>query len=406
MQVVKYFATFAVMLLLLSLPVDGVEDLIQIAGMTLMKFSGYMVVGFSLLRLIGGERIKLLPDFHIAVLLAIVWIILSYTWTEMPAPYGDGEDDPRVLKVNLYILVLVLLIFQFADTVRDMEKLYVPLVLGAFWLIYYMLRDYHVTTNMIRYEIKGVDGNEAGVRLAMMMPMAIFLLIYSRFLLWRLLGLVYLPIAMYTILITGSRTGSICMVIGCAGLVTLLKYTDVIGRVIGVIIAILVFAITISAIPQKTLERVLSTGHEVSSGTLNSRTDIWRNAYDEWKTSPVYGHGLDSFKRILNKHNVSYIGHNSYITLSVEQGLVGVLLYLSMIVIAFIYVWQSPQNFTDKILLYSVLLITVVGQMSLDLQDRLYIWLAFALVTLHAYTTNFVEVETIIARSAVNANSA
>ncbi len=48
-----------------------------------------------------------------------------------------------------------------------MKKLYIALVLGSFWLVYLMVKDYQITANTVRHEIKQFDANEVSVKLAM-----------------------------------------------------------------------------------------------------------------------------------------------------------------------------------------------------------------------------------------------
>ena len=141
-----------------------------------------------------------------------------------------------------------------------------------------------------------------------------------------------------------------------------------------------------NVVPAKTIERIFSTGKEISSGTLNERSVIWANAYEEWEESPIYGHGLGSFRRIINPYNVDYTAHNSFVAITAEQGIVGALLYWAVIVIAFTSVWRLSGD--ERWLLLLMLLIMVIGQMSLTLQDRMYIWFAYALAVLNFYINN------------------
>ncbi len=372
------------MLLLLVEPTDGVEGMAEIGGMSLIKLGGVMLIGMTLLRFLLDDRFRMLPLFHSVFLCFILWVILSYAWSRMPVSYGFEGEDQQVLKGNIYILVMVLVIFQVSTFLPDMDWPYTALVTGSGWLVYLMMTGHASVVDAVRYEINGLDSNEAGVRLALAIPPAIYLLMRGRFLVLRLLGLAYLPVVAYTILITGSRTGLICLLIGLAGLLLVFWRVNVWGKIAGVVAVLFLASFVLASVSPKTLERSFSVGSEVASGTLNERTLIWRNAYPVWLESPVVGHGLDAFRRMINRYHIDLIGHNSYITIAVEQGIIGLLLYLGVLLAAGVTVWRSRRMVDEKLLLSLMLLVLMVGQMSLDLQDRLFIWIALSVIVVHA----------------------
>ncbi len=158
------------------------------------------------------------------------------------------------------------------------------------------------------------------------------------------------------------------------------------GKVASVLVVVVALIGIANVIPQKTIERIFSTGKEISSGTLNERSVIWANAYEEWEESPIYGHGLGSFRRIINPYNVDYTAHNSFVAITAEQGIVGTVLYLVVIGIAAASALRLSGD--DRWLMLLMLLMVMIGQMSLTLQDRMYIWFAYALIVLNFYIKN------------------
>lgn len=382
MNHLRQAAMVFMMVLVFALPTDGA---VEVAGMSLVKIAGLMAFGLTALLLMLGNGIHALRAFHTAVLLYVAWVMLSYTWSAMPVPYETTQavSSDQALKSNLYVLVISLLLFQLVITVQDINKLYIALVLGSCWLVYLMVKDYQVTTTTVRHHIKQFDANEVSVKLAMVMPLAIYLLTHVKPWWWRLLGAAYLPAAAFTILITGSRTGAVVMVVGLAGFLPAILRSGLLGKAASVLVMVVALIAAANVIPQKTIERIFSTGKEIASGTLNERSVIWANAYEEWEESPIYGHGLGSFRRIINPYNVDYTAHNSFVAITAEQGIVGVVLYLTVIGIALSLAWRLPGD--ERWLLLLMLLVVVIGQMSLTLQDRMYVWLAYALTALNFY---------------------
>ncbi|WGZ92429.1 MAG: O-antigen ligase family protein [Candidatus Thiothrix putei] len=385
MNTLRNAAVFFMMILVFALPTDGA---VEVAGMSLVKIAGLMAFGLAGLLLVMGNNIHAMQAFHTTVLLYVAWVLLSYTWSEMPVPYETTQavSSEQALKSNLYILMISLLLFQLITTAHDLTKLYIALVLGSFWLVYLMVKDYQVTANTVRHEIKQFDANEVSVKLAMVIPLAIYLLTQVKQWWWRLLGLAYIPAAAFTILITGSRTGAVIMVLGLAGFLPSILRAGWLGKAASGLVMVVALIAVANIIPQKTIERIFSTGKEISSGTLNERSVIWANAYEEWEESPLYGHGLGSFRRIINPYNVDYTAHNSFVAITAEQGIVGVVLYLSVIGIVLVLAWRLPGD--ERWLLLLMLLVVVIGQMSLTLQDRMYIWFAYTLTALNFYIKN------------------
>ena len=87
----------------------------------------------------------------------------------------------------------------------------------------------------------------------------------------------------------------------------------------------------------------------------------------------------------MNPHNLNYSAHNSIVTVTVEQGIIGTILYLSVIVIAVFSAFKLKGDL--RVLIALMLLITLVGQMSLSLVDRMYIWFSYSLVVLTWFVT-------------------
>lgn len=385
MHAIRSAAILFMLLLVFALPTDGAAE---VAGMSLVKIAGLMAFGLTVVLLLMGNGIQAAAGFHSAVLAYVAWVILSYTWTAMPEPYETTQavSSEQALKSHLYILVVSLLLFQIITNPLDLRKLSLALVLGSFWLVYLMVKDYQIAADTVRHHIKQFDANEVSVKLAMVIPLAIYLGTQSPQQWERFVGLIYIPAAVFTILITGSRTGAVVMTLGLVGFLPMILRAGMLGKAASVLILVVGVIAAANIIPAKTIERIFSTGKEISSGTLNERSVIWANAYEEWEQSPLYGHGLGSFRRIINPYNVDYTAHNSFVAITAEQGIIGVLLYLGVITLVALAAWRVGGD--ERWLLLLMLLIVVIGQMSLTLQDRLYIWFAYALIVLTLHIKN------------------
>jgi O-antigen ligase len=212
--------------------------------------------------------------------------------------------------------------------------------------------------------------------------MAWYLLLITKSWLLRSLSLIYIPLALYGIFITGSRTGFIAALLGFLGVLPWLWRARFVWKLLVLSFFIIAVIGITSLVPEKTLDRLFSSGTELSQGTLSSRSITWSRAWLEINEAPIFGNGLSSFRRVINKYNIDYTAHNSYISIMVEQGIIGLLFYLAVILAVLLQGWRVPAE--QRLLIISLLLIAVAGQFTLTLNEKMFIWFAYLFVVLKA----------------------
>lgn len=381
MEGIRKLALICLLMLIFAVPTDG---LWSIAGLALVKVAGLLLFGMVALLLISGDGLRGSPWFFIAVTAYICWMLFSYLWTWMPINYETSLaiNSQQSIKGHLYLFMLVLLAFQVIRTEQDFNLALAAYLLGAMGLIYFLVRGYDPTSTTIRHEIKGFDANETSLQLALGLPMAWYLLLITKSWLLRSLSLIYIPLALYGIFITGSRTGFIAALLGFLGVLPWLWRARFVWKLLVLSFFIIAVIGITSLVPEKTLDRLFSSGTELSQGTLSSRSITWSRAWLEINEAPIFGNGLSSFRRVINKYNIDYTAHNSYISIMVEQGIIGLLFYLAVILAVLLQGWRVPAE--QRLLIISLLLIAVAGQFTLTLNEKMFIWFAYLFVVLKA----------------------
>lgn len=381
MEGIRKLALVCLLMLIFAVPTDG---LWSIAGLALVKVAGLLLFGMVALLLISGDGLRGSPWFFIAVTAYICWMLFSYLWTWMPINYETSLaiNSQQSIKGHLYLFMLVLLAFQVIRTEQDFNLALAAYLLGAMGLIYFLVRGYDPTSTTIRHEIKGFDANETSLQLALGLPMAWYLLLITKSWLLRSLSLIYIPLALYGIFITGSRTGFIAALLGFVGVLPWLWRARFVWKLVVLGFFIIAVIGVTSLVPEKTLDRLFSSGTELSQGTLSSRSITWSRAWLEINEAPIFGNGLSSFRRVINKYNIDYTAHNSYISIMVEQGIIGLLFYLAVILAVLLQGLRVPAE--QRLLLISLLLIAVAGQFTLTLNEKMFIWFAYLFVVLKA----------------------
>lgn len=381
MEGIRKLALICLLFFIFAVPTDG---LWTIAGLALVKISGLLLFGMVALLIISGDGMRGSPWFFITVTIYICWMLFSFLWTWMPVNYETSLaiNSQQSIKEYLYLFMMILLAFQVVRTEQDLNLTFAAYLLGAIGLTYFLVRGYDPTSTTVRHEIKGFDANETSLQLALGLPIALYLLLVAKSWLLRGLGLVYLPIALFGIFITGSRTGFITALLGFIGLIPWFWRTKFIWKLIGLSLFIVIILSVISMVPQKTLDRLFSSGTELSQGTLSSRSITWSRAWLEINEAPFFGNGLSSFRRVINKYNIDYTAHNSYIAIMVEQGIIGLLSYLAVIMVVLLQIFKIPPK--QRLLMLSILLIVIAGQFTLTLNGRMFIWFAYLFIVLKA----------------------
>lgn len=384
MESIRKLALICLLLVIFAVPTDG---LWAIAGMSLVKIAGLLLFGMVALLLISGDSLRGSPWFLTAVTIYICWMLFSFLWTWMPINYETSlaSNSQQSIKGQLYLFMLVLLSFQVLRSEQDLNLAFAAYLLGALGLVYFLVKGYDPTSTTVRHEIKGFDANETALQLSLGLPIALYLLLMVKSWFFRSLGLIYLPIALFGIFITGSRTGFITALLGFMGLIPWLWHARFMWKIIGLGFFLALAVGITKVVPEKTLERLFSSGTELSQGTLSARSITWSKAWLEINEAPFFGNGLGSFRRVINKYNIDYTAHNSYIAIMVEQGAVGLLLYLSVIVSVLLQGLRLPPE--QRVLMLSLLFIAIAGQFTLTLNEEMYIWFAYLFVIIKVNLT-------------------
>ena len=153
---------------------------------------------------------------------------------------------------------------------------------------------------------------------------------------YRLWYLALVCVALYTILLSGSRGGLLAvgaLLVACVLLYPkgLLRKLIVLVVLAGVLV--LFWSLVGPLLPENILERFSIQAVLETRGTY--RMDIWESMLGEIADSPEFfltGRGLESLHRVfLNGRYERVVAHNHYIQALYDQGLVGLILFLLLV---------------------------------------------------------------------------
>jgi O-antigen ligase len=319
------------------------ENMIVIPGLgTISKALGmFALVVTAFAPLISG-RLRRVRFFHIT---AMVFVLLA------GASVFRAYDNQQwaLLRTGTYVqlLLVVWMIWELAPAVGRQRGLLMAYVLGAYVAGLATIRAYLMgegtSATLRRFAAEGFDANALGTILALAVPMAWYLsLTYRRPILqWLCRG--YLPVAVFAIGLTASRGALVVVTVALLIVpLTLTRLTP--AKMLGGMVLLLVCgALAAVYVPQQSLDRFSTISSEVEGGHLGGRGQVWMGGMRAFARRPLLGYGAANFKGAVEPYvGRRVVAHNAYLSVLVEQGIIGFVPWFLMFVAVFRQVRRLP----------------------------------------------------------------
>jgi O-antigen ligase len=374
---IHVLALMATSVFILLIPwADGVHDgLPRILGITVFGLSGLLIAT-------KGTH-KNYSFYHFFVVLLWLWVIISLAWT-------PDEVLGTELAVTMFQLMLLPLVFTLIITKKsDLLLAYQSYVFGCY--IAFGIIFYNYTHNIFeiygRYTIANIATDGMAYILALGVPMAAYLAKSYDNKLLKIINILAMPVIIYAIFLTATRTGSLVAMIGVAYWLFTHRKASIVVKISMLVVLSLSVVAVLNFAPKASVDRIFSSGKSIKSGTLNYRTVIWKASIDQWKHAPIVGSGVASLYTLISKKHVEYEwAHNTYIQFLVENGIIGLMLYLLVIISLLYFVLQTP--FDEKVFLLSLLLSVLVSQVSLHTHLQKETWFVLSMIFIHAFASS------------------
>ena len=350
------------------------ESLIHLPGLSIItRATGIMAVGLTPLAIVISGRVRRWSTFHVAALLFVIWVGVG-VWI------FRGTGIPQKFYTFVQLFVVLWMIWELAPSAGRLRGLLTAYVLGACVPALETLLLYHREAgNLRRFSAEEADPNSLAMTLALALPMAWYLGMTSRRPLLRGVFRGYLPLGLLTAALTGSRGGMLaCMV---ALLIIPLTMTLSPGRLTTAIALLgLSGALAVAYVPDTIVQRFATTATEVEDASFGGRFKLWVAGVHVFTARPLVGHGVGSFKQAITPElgARAQVAHNSFLSVLVEEGLVGLLFYLVMFLSVFFSVLHLPRIERR----FGLVLLATLGTAMLPLtwEDQKDVWVILAVL--------------------------
>lgn len=324
----------------------------------------------------GRTRAPITYLFALGVFVA--WIALSVFWSADP-----GESIGAVL-LWLQTFVLVYILWDLFRTKAALLAGLQAYVLGAYTAVFGAVLNYlnsnEFYSHQDRYSLGDTNPDGYGFIVALGIPVACYLAASAETpRMFRLLNYGYLPAAFVGIALSGTRTASIAAGIGLLyGLATLTRLRLFTRFAVVVLLAAALYFLLPIVQPLTSFQRLGTTPVELSEGDLNGRIAQWRQGLTAFVEHPVIGVGTDQYRSV---NTLGKVAHNSYLSVLVELGLIGFVLFATILWIVVRHAWHLPR--WDRNFWMTVLLVWAIGASTLTWEHRKTTWLflTFAVAT-------------------------
>ena len=310
------------------IPILGIIriDLLLVVVITLMVFTGKN----SDIKPITSNRCSRI------LFILIAYSVITVPFVEWPGSVINNGLPSFVRAVVFYFfsvflinserkLKIFLAVFLTCQTIRIIEPLYLHLTQGYWGAAAYMSGEMMDRLSGAPYDI--INPNGLAFVIDSVLPFNYFLSLVS--IRWAIISILTFPAFIYTLVLTGSRSGFIGMLAIMVGI-----WYKSRKKIRILLIFMAVFIIMINFLNANLKDRYLSIfdSHTKNAATAEGRLTGMEENFKVAMRRPLFGYGLGTSREAnANFGTEDKPAHNLYAELAQELGLIGLVIYLHFI---------------------------------------------------------------------------
>lgn len=361
------------------------EKLIIVPGIgTGSRIVGMLAIAVTALTVASRQTIRRFHPLHGYLAAFVTYLVISSLWADSTT-FAAVRSWTTLVNFGLALVLWEVLVSR-----ADVQMAMKAYVLGAYITIAgvsFRALTGNVSEFQRRATLANTDENTVALILALGMPMAWYLAtnrssIMASGRVQRAIMFAYIPAAYLGILFTASRGGfvaSLPFLISIPfGLRTISRRER--GFVTTGLVAVVIGAAVLA--PDTSWKRIFQTREQVATGDISSRVIVWRDGIELWLETPLnmlFGVGTGNFQ-----YHVGKVSHNTPLSVLVEGGLVGGLLFAAVGTAILLAVFRS--SLAPRMIWITNFAIWSIAGLSLTLHWHKVTWVLFALAIIHIRT--------------------
>lgn len=356
------------------------QNAIQIGGSrTLTSFIGIAAIAVALVTCLLEGRMAKPSSFLFAFGALVFWQLATYFWS------GDPTSTLIRVATMVQMLMMIWLIAELSATEHERLQLVQAFVIGCMVACGAVIYAYFAGESVAGYRFtpSGFDPNELATVIAAGIPMALLVATSTGRGLLRWAHVLYVPLGLFAVILTASRTGFVATCIGLCSLPFALYAVKPLHRVIWSAAILVAFVGAFYLMPtslNENLQRVTFSGDTESISTLTTRTTIWSAGLEAFREHPAVGVGFGTYGAIAQtRMGVAKASHNLWIQTAAETGVVGLALLIAALTAAVVPALGRPgRRMSFHVILFLVLMTT---SLALDVIANKSLWIALAFLS-------------------------
>ena len=370
-------ARFSILVFIFTIPW---ENMLVIPGIgTISRLAGMLAFAMGLIAFLLQPQLRNMKLFHVLFLTFVMYSAVSYGWSL------DHALSMERINSYLQLVLFVWLIWQFVETEQHVlfcgQSYVLGAQVGAVATVTAWLSGVQVV--YLRYSAEGFDPNELSIILAAAIPLAWYLSLRQTSVWFVWLNRLSIPLLLFAILLTGSRTGLVVASVGTLFVLSTLARGSTSAKATVAILALLGVVALPQLIPESTWARLGTLENEITNGTMNHRTTIWSAGFDIWLNHLAFGVGTGAFRTAtLLTHGFKAVSHNTFLSILVELGATGFLIFAGILFVT----WQQLRTLPnlERKLYLTICFILILGLFTLTWETKKPVWLFCSLLLCHA----------------------
>jgi len=314
------------------------ERLVALPGLYIVsRATGALALSLTLFAVVMSGRVRRWRAYHVAAFLFVIWAGVT-VWV------NGASRIPGKYYTFVQLFVVMWMMWELAPTPERVRRLLAAFALGGFVPALATIGLFIQSRGSLRrFSAAGADPNSLAMTLALVMPIAWYLSLTTQRPLRRWIYRAYIPIGLLAATLTGSRGGMLAWIVALSIIPLTMKLSP--GRLAAVMGMLALSAVLlVTYVPENIVERLGSTSSSLQGGGLGGRLKFWIAGLHAFQFKPLAGYGVGRFISAITPElgANALVAHNSFISVLVEEGLIGLILYCSMLLAVFRTVLDLP----------------------------------------------------------------
>ena len=362
----RRFVYWLSLVLIFTIPWEGAT---RFGLGTIATVMGLVVSAFWITLILFTGEVRRPNQYLVVLAVFVFWVALSPLWS------ADPRNSMGAMLRWIQTLILAYILWDLYRTRAEILQGLQAFLIGTYASIAgasaNFIGSHAYYSHYQRFSPGSTNPDGYGFTVALGVPIACYLAAApesSRR--TRLLAFAYIPVGFVGLALSGTRTASVAAAIGLLYGLALLTRLRLAARIVVVcLLGVAMFVVLPIVAPLKSFERFTTTGTEITQGDLNGRTKQWEQGFQSFEQHPFTGVGADQYRTI---NTLDKVAHNSYVSVLVELGLIGFVLFATVLWIVFKHALIQPK--WDKWFWITELLVWAIGASTLTYEHRKATW--------------------------------